>query len=806
MAFWRVAGFAQPSPIEQILDKEDYTLEELLDEDDIVQECKSLNGRLIAFLRERDVVEKLLRYLVQPPSDADDPKYQYRYPFTACEVLCCEVEAVFNALLEDEALLGLLFSPLAGPPPLDCKAAGYFARVAGQLLLRKPGEMMAYLSAHEELLARLVEHVGVTSVADVLKRVAGADDQAAMVFSPAHTQWLVGTRLLDMLLERLDPAWPAGVASNAADILTAVAHAQPSALASKLMERASVAALFRRALAPGGAVLVPALEVAGALLEPRLRPTADPYLAAAGGGLLYGGGGANGLAGGCASPAAAQAANAARARQEALGAMLVYIPELVAFLAAAPPPPPLLAAGAPAADGAPAKGSAPADGGAPADGSAPAAAECAPATPAECGPPATQETPYGLLSPPLGRARLKVAELLAVLLHAGDEGVDGALIASNALQLAMDLFGAYPFNNLLHHQVFYMLRGLLLRGTPAAVAHAFGACGLVPWLAGLPAEVTPAARPRGPPPKGPLRAGYLGHVTRIANLLAEAAAERPAVADALAADAAWADFAGGELRRRNELEDVGRWECGRPSAEMGELGSDGDEFQSDMDLGQQQGVQPGLFHRYGALDEDEEEDGDGGAGGGEGGEAGAAHADGGGDGAAAGDAGAGFGGGAYGTMLAAAMQRVDLGGADVGDGGSGGALAGEEVVVLGDVRERDVEGCGEAGGAQGPDGGWSLLTHAAGAGAAAPGAGAEPSMASMEDDAVLLSTSDDEDGGPAAASSASVPVPAAAAPPAAAVVASSPPGGDAVMVEAPGGEPADTPGEAATAALVQEQA
>lgn len=38
----------QPSPVEQILDKDEYTLEELLDEDDIIQECKSLNGRLVA--------------------------------------------------------------------------------------------------------------------------------------------------------------------------------------------------------------------------------------------------------------------------------------------------------------------------------------------------------------------------------------------------------------------------------------------------------------------------------------------------------------------------------------------------------------------------------------------------------------------------------------------------------------------------------------------------------------------------------------------------------------------------------------
>lgn len=39
--------------VETILDKENYTLEELLNEEEIMQECKALNGHLINFLRER---------------------------------------------------------------------------------------------------------------------------------------------------------------------------------------------------------------------------------------------------------------------------------------------------------------------------------------------------------------------------------------------------------------------------------------------------------------------------------------------------------------------------------------------------------------------------------------------------------------------------------------------------------------------------------------------------------------------------------------------------------------------------------
>ncbi|KAF7842473.1 SIT4 phosphatase-associated family protein [Senna tora] len=54
------------------MDKDNFTLEELLDEDEIIQECKALNSRLINFLRGRAQVEQLLRYIVEEaPEDAE---------------------------------------------------------------------------------------------------------------------------------------------------------------------------------------------------------------------------------------------------------------------------------------------------------------------------------------------------------------------------------------------------------------------------------------------------------------------------------------------------------------------------------------------------------------------------------------------------------------------------------------------------------------------------------------------------------------------------------------------------------------
>lgn len=64
--FWRVTSLAQ-SPVEQVLDRGDFTLADLLDEDDVVQEARALNGRLVAFLSKPETVRQLVDYLVEPP-------------------------------------------------------------------------------------------------------------------------------------------------------------------------------------------------------------------------------------------------------------------------------------------------------------------------------------------------------------------------------------------------------------------------------------------------------------------------------------------------------------------------------------------------------------------------------------------------------------------------------------------------------------------------------------------------------------------------------------------------------------------
>jgi serine/threonine-protein phosphatase 6 regulatory subunit 3 len=64
-----------------------------------------------------------------------------------------------------------------------------------------------------------------------------------------------------------------------------------------------------------------------------------------------------------------------------------------------------------------------------------------------------QETAFGILSPPLGSARLKAVEMVAALARLGSPDAEEALVRAELLPRCMALFVQYPFNNLLHHQV-----------------------------------------------------------------------------------------------------------------------------------------------------------------------------------------------------------------------------------------------------------------------------------------------------------------------------------------------------------------
>lgn len=61
--FWRF-GFASTSTLDALLDKPGLSVEDLLDEEDLLQECKAQNGKLIDFLCQTRVIKRLFDHVV----------------------------------------------------------------------------------------------------------------------------------------------------------------------------------------------------------------------------------------------------------------------------------------------------------------------------------------------------------------------------------------------------------------------------------------------------------------------------------------------------------------------------------------------------------------------------------------------------------------------------------------------------------------------------------------------------------------------------------------------------------------------
>ncbi|CAJ2654436.1 serine/threonine-protein phosphatase 6 regulatory subunit 3-B-like isoform X2 [Trifolium pratense] len=269
--FWKLPSISASSPVEAVLDKENYTLEELLDEEEIIQECKALNSRLINFLRDRAQVEQLLRYIIEePPIDAEN-KRVFKFPFMACEIFTCEIDVILKTLVDEEELMNLLFSFLEPDRSHSTLLAGYFSKVVVCLMIRKTAQLISYVQAHQHVFRQLVDLIGITSIMEVLVRLVGADDHAYPNFIDVM-QWLAESNLLEMIVDKLSPSSPPEVHVNVAETLCTITRIPSSTLAIKLSSPSFVAKILDYALevhSQSKSSLVNSLCVCISLLDPK---------------------------------------------------------------------------------------------------------------------------------------------------------------------------------------------------------------------------------------------------------------------------------------------------------------------------------------------------------------------------------------------------------------------------------------------------------------------------------------------------------------------------------------------------------
>lgn len=276
--FWKLASLSASSPVELVLDKDNFALEELLDEEEIIQECKALNSRLINFLRDRAQVEQLLQYIInEPPEDAESTRI-FKFPFIACEIFMCEIDVILKTLVEEEKLMDLLFSFLDPTRSHTALLAGYFSKVVICLMMRKTIPLMNYVQSHQHVFEQLVDLIGITSIMEVLIRLVGGDDHM-FPNSLDVMHWLANSNLLEMIVDKLSPLSSPEVHANAAETLCAITRNLMSPLNTKLSSSSFVARIFGHALEDSNSksALVHSLSVCISMLDPR-RSFPSPFI------------------------------------------------------------------------------------------------------------------------------------------------------------------------------------------------------------------------------------------------------------------------------------------------------------------------------------------------------------------------------------------------------------------------------------------------------------------------------------------------------------------------------------------------
>ena len=158
-----------------------FSLEQLLHEDDLLQECKSQNNKLLDFLTQPDTMSKLIGYAIEMPGDADSEERRFKFPYAASEVLCCDLQSIRDVMFSAaQRLVEKLLSILQQPPPLQPVLGGYLAKVLVALYKGNPESFALYFNtlwagaspdspmALPRLMERLTTHLGSDAVLQML--------------------------------------------------------------------------------------------------------------------------------------------------------------------------------------------------------------------------------------------------------------------------------------------------------------------------------------------------------------------------------------------------------------------------------------------------------------------------------------------------------------------------------------------------------------------------------------------------------------------------------------------------------------
>ncbi|XP_071274532.1 serine/threonine-protein phosphatase 6 regulatory subunit 2 isoform X4 [Agelaius tricolor] len=398
--FWKF-DLNTTSHVDKLLDKEDVTLEELMDEDDVLQECKAQNRRLLDFLCQQHCMEQLVTLIThEPPVDMDE-KVRFKYPNTACELLTSDVPQINDKLGGDETLLNILYDFLDHEPPLNPLLASFFSKTIGNLIARKTEQVISFLRKKDKFLSLVLKHIDTSAMMDLLLRLISCVEPTALRQDVLN--WLNEARIIQRLVELIHSSQDEDRQSNASQTLCDIIRLsrdqstqlqdvpEPDPLLTALESQECVEQLLRNMFdgEQSETCIVNGTQVLLTLLETRrsgVEGLMDSY-------------------------------TQGFERSYTVNSSILHgiEPRLKDFhqLLLCPPKKPAIL------------------------------------------------TTLGVLEEPLGNARLHGSRLIAALLHANTPSINHELCRLGTMDLLLDLFFKYTWNNFLHFQVELSIAAIL---------------------------------------------------------------------------------------------------------------------------------------------------------------------------------------------------------------------------------------------------------------------------------------------------------------------------------------------------------
>ncbi|CAF2962206.1 unnamed protein product [Rotaria sp. Silwood2] len=188
------------SSIDKLLDQpsDSVTLQDFLDENDLIQECLTQNNRLLDYLVQGHIMNELIGYIIKLPTDNNFHNAQ-----VVSELLSGDFQRIQEKLLEKEhldLLYSFLFSnEIHNQSTVNPILASYFSRIIMTLVIRKPNELINYFKSRETFKDDFFHHLDSTSVTDVLYRlIADCGEQR-----PEAIKWYEDINLIDGLVQQL---------------------------------------------------------------------------------------------------------------------------------------------------------------------------------------------------------------------------------------------------------------------------------------------------------------------------------------------------------------------------------------------------------------------------------------------------------------------------------------------------------------------------------------------------------------------------------------------------------------------------